>query len=360
MGKFLSSVKNFALKGINFDSEESQFMLMMRIYYAITAAYIVAFYIFAGISGILAQVPVLLIWLPLHVACFFTTYRCGRRMVFHIFSGGILTWLVYSVYLMGEDYGAHYFIYPLMVISFFATYRNFRGKALYMTFLLALNIGVYFFGKVHVPVIKITEQQGDIINIMYTVTLFVCMFAICFIFSNTNQSALERINVYNRRLKKEAETDALTGLMNRRCMYKALEENMGVPNAVFTVAIGDIDFFKKINDTKGHNFGDEVLKKISEYFMDYMNDKGIVCRWGGEEFLFLFPSCNIDKAYEYVLEMKEHIEKMTVTYGDETISVTMTFGVEEHKAEALVTELIHKADDKLYSGKTNGRNRVVR
>ncbi len=360
MEKKKLSLKDFLYKNVSFESEESQFLLMMRIYYLITAVYIISFYIFAAASGIMKEAPILLIWLPLHLSCFFTTYRCGRRLVFHIFSGGILTWLVYSVYLMGEDYGAHYFIYPLMVISFFATYRNFKGKALYMVFLFALNIAVYFYGRGHEPVLKITEQQGDVLNVMYTVTLFLCMFAICFIFSNTNQSALEKLNTYNRSLKKEAETDALTGLMNRRCMYKALEENMGVTDTVFSVAIGDIDFFKKINDTKGHNFGDEVLKQLADYFIGYMNEKGIVCRWGGEEFLFLFPSCHIDTAYGYVLEMKEHIEQMPITVDGDTIKVTMTFGVEEHKTEALVTELISKADNKLYSGKSNGRNTVVR
>jgi hypothetical protein len=76
--------------------------------------------------------------------------------------------------------------------------------------------------------------------------------------------------------------------------------------------------------------------------------------------LIWLPSCDIDKAYEYVLEIKQHIEKMPITYKNDTITVTMTFGVEEYKAEALVTELIHKADDKLYRGKTGGRNTVVK
>ncbi len=360
MEKKKLSFRDFLYKNVSFDSEESQFLLMMRIYYIITELYIIAFYIFAAVTGIMAEAPILLIWLPLHTACFFTTYRCGRRSVFHIFSGGILTWLFFSVYLMGEDYGAHYFIYPLMVISFFATYRNFKGKSVYMLFLLALNIAVYFYGRNHEPVLKITEQQGDVLNIMYTVTLFLCMFAICFIFSNTNQSALEKLNNYNRNLKKEAETDALTGLMNRRCMYKALEENMGLTDTIFSVAIGDIDFFKKINDTQGHNFGDEVLKQLAAFFMEYMDSKGIVCRWGGEEFLFLFPQCSIDTAYGYVTEMREHIEAMPITVDGDTITVTMTFGVEEHKTEALVTELISKADSKLYDGKSSGRNVVVR
>lgn len=356
----MEKIKKWLYKDISFESEESQFILMMRLYYIITTVYIVAFYIFAGIVGILQAVPALLIWLPLHVACFFTTYHCHRRVVFHIFSGGILAWLVLSVYLMGADYGAHYFIYPLMVISFFATYRNFRGKTIYMLVLLALNLSMYFYGKHHTPVLEITEAEGDVLHIIYTVTLFVCMFVICFIFSNTNQSALEKLNDYNRRLQKEAETDPLTGLMNRRCMYKALEENMNAKNTIFSVAIGDIDFFKKINDTNGHNFGDEVLRDIAEYFIKYMEDKGIVCRWGGEEFLFLFPMCNLNKAYEYVLEIREEIEKMPITFMNETISVTMTFGVEEYKSEAVVADLISKADKKLYTGKLCGRNTVVK
>lgn len=359
MSKIFSRIHDFIYKDISFESEESQFMLMMRLYYIITGLYIIAYYIFAGISGLLPQMMPILAWLSLHIACFFTTYKCKRRTVFHIFSGGILIWYIISVYLMGHDYGAHYFLYPLMVISFFATYKNFRGKAAYMIFLFCLNICMYYFGQYHEPAITVTKQQGDIINIMYSVTLFVCMFVICFIFSNTNQTALEKLNSYNKKLKKEAETDELTGLMNRRSMYKALDENMRAENAMFTLVIGDIDHFKKINDTKGHNFGDEVLRSLSAYFSDYMNDKGIACRWGGEEFLFLFTGCDSEKAYDYVVEMKRHIEITPVTYGDDSVNVTMTFGVEEYKAETLAAEIISKADDKLYSGKTNGRNRVV-
>ncbi len=355
-----SKLMEILLKDISFESEESQFILMMRLYYIITAVYIVTFYIFTAVTGIISEVPELLMWLPLHIACFLTTYTSNRRVIFHIFSIGILTWLVYSAYLLGDAYAAYYFIYPLMVISFFATYKNFRGKVIYMAFLLTINIIVYFYGKSHEPIIILTEKQGDVLNVMYTITLFICMFVICFIFSNTNQNALEKINIYNKRLKKEAETDALTGLINRRSMYNVLEENMNATEQTFSVALGDIDFFKKINDTKGHNFGDEVLKNISDYFLLFMKDKGYICRWGGEEFLFLFPDCDIEKAYGYIVEIREHIEKTPVVYNNETIDITMTFGVEEYKPELLVTELINKADDKLYQGKSGGRNTVVK
>ena len=351
--------RDFIYKGVSFESEESQFILLMRNFYIITAMYIVAFYIFGFVTGIIYEAPALLIWLPLHVEAFFTTYHCKRRLVFHIFSGGILGWLVVSIYLLGADYGAHYFIYPLMVISFFATYRNFKGKLIYMLFLLALNIAMYFYGKVHEPVIILTPVQGDVLNVMYTVTLFMCMFAICVIFSNTNQTALERLTAYNRCLKRLAETDPLTGLMNRRSMYTALEDCIENSER-FTVAIGDIDFFKKVNDTKGHNFGDEVLRVLSAFFAEYMEDYGVVCRWGGEEFLFLFPNLSVDAAYNLVSEMKEHIVSMPITYEDETINVTMTFGLAENDGELLVADIVRRADEKLYNGKMGGRNTVVR
>ncbi len=360
MKKFKSSFLSYLYKNIDSESEESQFVLMMRFYYIITAIYIVAFDIFAFTVGILPKYFGLLVWLPLHVICFFTTYYCSRRVIFHIFSGGILGWLMVSVHLMGEDYGAHYFIYPLIVISFFATYKNFRGKMIYMMMLLTLNLSIYFYGKNHQPILEITQEQGHCLHIMYMVTLFICMFVICFMFSNTNQFALEKLKEYNRKLQKEAETDPLTGLMNRRCMYKALEDQMTNEQSVFSVAIGDIDFFKKINDSKGHNFGDAVLKEISAYFIDFMKDKGIVCRWGGEEFLFLFPSCGIEQTYAYMSEVRKGIEALPISYENNTISVTMTFGLEEYQKETVVTELISKADKKLYTGKICGRNTVVK
>ena len=68
------------------------------------------------------------------------------------------------------------------------------------------------------------------------------------------------------------------------------------PNENFSIAIGDIDFFKKINDTYGHNCGDQVLKSLSDLFREKTLGAGHVCRWGGEEFLFFFPEMNLDNA----------------------------------------------------------------
>lgn len=363
MGRlFMSAGKlcKFINKDVSFEDEASQFYVMMRIYYIITAVYILFFNAFAIGFGFWRQMPVLFVWLPLHLFGFFGTYRYRRRIVFHYFSVGILIWVVLAVHFMGWDFGAQYFMYPLMVISFFATSRNHLGKAFYVVALFVLYGFLYIYGKSHGAVVQLPDRISDTMLFMSTFILFLCMFVICLMFSNNNQSALEKLAGYNRKLKQEAQMDALTGLYNRHYMYQVLEIAVNEQkNSQFTIAMGDIDLFKKVNDTLGHNCGDYVLKSVAEFFKKYMVGKGTVCRWGGEEFLFLFSHDNGDDAFIYVQEMHEKIERLALEYEGTKVPITMTFGVEEYFSGTSVTELIKKADDKLYTGKESGRNRVV-
>lgn len=347
-------------KGLHAENEASQFFVMMRVYYLITAAYIVVFDIFAICTGMAKSMPILIIWLPLHLLSFFSTYRFSRRVTFHIFSVGILSWLVIAVCLMGWDYGAQFFLYPLMVISFFATYKNYLGKAIYTFVLFVLHFSMYFYAKHHEPLVQVSETWSLIMHLMNTITLFVCMFALCFAFSNTNQSMMEKLAQYNKKLKQDAETDTLTGLINRRRMYQTLDEAMQNKSArPISLAMGDIDFFKKINDTMGHNCGDAVLKNIAAYFKQSMADKGIVCRWGGEEFLFLFPAMDGGSARSFVQHMKDEVAALPISYDDEIIHITMTFGVAEYSDGTSASDWVKAVDDKLYIGKNSGRNVVI-
>lgn len=363
MGKLFfmaGKLLKFINKDVSFEDEASQFYIMMRLYYIITAVYILFFNAFAVGFGFWRQMPVLFAWLPLHVLSFFGTYRYRRRVVFHMFSAGILIWIVLAVHFMGWKYGAQYFMYPLMVISFFATSKNYVGKAIYSVVLFVLYVFLYTYGMGHGAVVQLPDRIDDMMLFMSTFILFLCMFVICFMFSNSNQSALQKLAGYNKKLKQEAQTDALTGLYNRHYMYQVLDVAVNQQNySQFTIAMGDIDLFKKVNDTLGHNCGDYVLKSVAAYFKEYMVGKGTVCRWGGEEFLFLFSHDNGDDAFIHVQEMREKIERLAIEYEGTRVPITMTFGVEEYFSGTSVTELIKKADDKLYTGKETGRNKVV-
>ncbi len=164
-------------------------------------------------------------------------------------------------------------------------------------------------------------------------------------------------------LRELIEQDLLTGLNNRRSGEKLLKqlqndcEKEGYP---FCIAIGDIDHFKHVNDTYGHACGDAVLSEVSSIMKMYMKRKGIVARWGGEEFLLAFKEMEIADSVECLEELLEEIRGTVITYSDEvSVSVTMTFGIVQGNPDINIDHIIREADDKLYYGKNNGRNQIV-
>jgi len=158
------------------------------------------------------------------------------------------------------------------------------------------------------------------------------------------------------------EQDALTKLYNRRSgerKTKAIYERSHKSGIPFAVAIGDIDFFKKINDTYGHEAGDTILKNVAKILSNNMAGRGFVARWGGEEFLIVYENATVKVAVEALNDILNHIRSSEVTYQDQKIKVTMTFGVTAGDCSKEINVLLKEADDKLYNGKESGRNRVV-
>lgn len=164
-----------------------------------------------------------------------------------------------------------------------------------------------------------------------------------------------------RSLRELVEQDILTGLYNRRSGEKLLRrtcENYRKDGVPFCVAIGDIDYFKNVNDTYGHECGDITLAKISERIKEHMLGKGFVARWGGEEMLLVYDNMQLDTAVQCVNELLEEIRAQRITYGDTAFGVTMTFGITEGN-DGKVEHIVRDADAKLYEGKNNGRNKIV-
>ncbi len=164
-----------------------------------------------------------------------------------------------------------------------------------------------------------------------------------------------------RSLRELVEQDILTGLYNRRSGEKLLRqtcENYRTDGVPFCVAIGDIDYFKNVNDTYGHECGDITLAKISERIKEHMDGKGFVARWGGEEMLLVYDNMQLDTAVQCINELLEEIRAQRITYGDTAFGVTMTFGITEGN-DGKVEHIVREADAKLYEGKNNGRNKIV-
>ena len=159
-------------------------------------------------------------------------------------------------------------------------------------------------------------------------------------------------------LKKLIERDALTGLYNRRAGERKLDV-LEKENIKSSISIGDIDFFKKFNDSFGHECGDVVLKEVAACLNEGMRGKGFVARWGGEEFLLVFENMEEMAAGLYLTDILQSVRDRVIEYDGQTHSVTMTFGVVERIEGESIADQIRRADDKLYEGKQGGRNRVI-
>lgn len=162
-------------------------------------------------------------------------------------------------------------------------------------------------------------------------------------------------------IREMVELDPLTKLLNRSSADRKLRlvmEKSVAQKTPFAVAIGDIDFFKKVNDTYGHDCGDIVLKQVAATLQEYMQNVGFVARWGGEEFLLVFKRLDGERAKEHLEKILDAIRGLRIPYQDQVVSLTMTFGVTDGKSIPM-KDLLCKADHNLYEGKESGRNKIV-
>jgi len=165
-----------------------------------------------------------------------------------------------------------------------------------------------------------------------------------------------------RELKKVAEIDRLTSLFNRRKTQEYLNHEFARYTRYkrpFSIVFGDIDHFKEINDTYGHDYGDFVLKAIADLFLNAFRAQDIIGRWGGEEFLILLPETRKEGAILVAERARKELEKQKFSYNEISIRITATFGIVSISEGDDLPGLIQKADQAMYNGKNSGKNRCV-
>jgi diguanylate cyclase (GGDEF)-like protein/PAS domain S-box-containing protein len=159
-----------------------------------------------------------------------------------------------------------------------------------------------------------------------------------------------------------AATDQMTKLLNRWSVLKLIEqEQMRFKRCrrPFSVIIADIDAFKAINDTYGHNYGDHVIITVSEILRSSVRAQDRAARWGGEEFLIFLPETHLDGATVLAEKLRSLVAEYVFEKDGLSARATMTFGISVYEEEQALDQLIGKADKALYAGKAKGKNTVV-
>ncbi len=216
--------------------------------------------------------------------------------------------------------------------------------------------------------LRFQENQNLILDTVVNSTMFyVCVLLISKVtYENQVDHILKNIILEetNKRLEYISNYDFLTNLSNRRHFESLIKanilDNKHYENRKTVLAIMDIDHFKSVNDEYGHHAGDVVLQEVAKIIVDNIQEGNLAARWGGEEFIVLFPNTSIEKCQFIVNEIRKKIEKSEVMFENNLINVTASFGLTDVKGNTDKEFLVgfKKADEALYLAKQNGRNRI--
>lgn len=248
----------------------------------------------------------------------------------------------------GASPTAFVWLYLLLVISYPLLGRR-------IGFAVALPCVIYVCADVVIRLAPL-DSVGDWVNLMNPI--FCGVMLLLFMHFYESMRAEDQA-----RLAALAQTDALTGLANRNSFRTALDRAINDSErrqAQFTLVLADIDRFKRVNDSYGHDAGDQVLQHIAQCLSGRVRSTDSVGRLGGEEFGLIL--CDIDalSAHKLTQELLETIAHREIAYGEYQLQVTATFGIAHWPNDARsANDLYQEADRRLYAGKHFGRNTIV-
>ena len=281
----------------------------------------------------------------------------------------ILMAVFVTTLLVGWEAGFSSYLFASVSTSFYFTSVTQKQERPHHTLPLVLSLMVmfsYFLDyviRLYVNPILPPDNPSmmTLVYIFNTIVSFGLMIVFSYLFVWEILNRQRVLAEQNIKLDELAHKDPLTHLLNRRSMNDILNERIETLKRTgrrFTMILGDIDDFKKVNDTFGHEAGDLTLVTVADILRSSVDEDDCVCRWGGEEILIMISS-PLELGAITAEKIRKSIENTVINYEGREIRITMTFGIAESIPGYRVEHLIQQADDKLYYGKTHGKNQVV-
>lgn len=269
--------------------------------------------------------------------------------------------------VFGPNLGFQYLAISLIPLIFYLIYTGEHKLALAVR--LSIGAAIISFGLIVAGALidyplKIASMSKGAMLIILIINLIGAMsISVAFMLAFAMRVMEDKGNLENQTfdLENTANKDALTGVRNRRTVESYIKNVIHTAVSEgkdFTMFMCDIDDFKKVNDTYGHDCGDQVLKKIAETFIKELRPEDAIFRWGGEEFLIIVNAGG-SVAKRIAERCRKAIESSSLIYNDNEIKVTITIGGVSFYQGATRDSLVTRADENLYKGKHNGKNQVV-
>lgn len=277
-----------------------------------------------------------------------------RSMVWTYFE--IILFSVLSELALGPGYGFFLYIVGMSAAVFYLVPSHGNRRFIYQIIGIVTTLvleGVILILDIRFPQIQETmlpfQTAFYLVNIAITASI---VLAATFLYSRETEKVWES-------LRYSTDHDALTSLYNRRFLERYIEEIPYGSRTKYVIAMVDIDFFKKVNDTYGHEAGDKVLRKVAFCLQDTAGRDNLAVRWGGEEFILYFPDATQQEVYQKMEELRREVEALVIPSAGYHIRITITSGIACGLEDSNYEKVIRSADEKLYLGKQRGRNQVV-
>lgn len=181
------------------------------------------------------------------------------------------------------------------------------------------------------------------------------------LYEYSRERSLKQSIELSQKYQNLAHFDPLTGLANRRFAMDALtreQARVARNNDSLSILLCDIDNFKQINDSFGHNAGDEVLVNLSSLFTGTIRKQDVLSRWGGEEFLFILPQTDLTNAYVIAEKIRKTVEDNPSVFEHHNINATISIGIAQFDTDSSIDDIMKTADKYLYQAKSAGRNQT--
>jgi diguanylate cyclase (GGDEF)-like protein len=293
--------------------------------------------------------------------CFWLNRRGIPHMALLLGTLEVAIHAILAVIYVGWESGFHYYIIGLIPLIFYSQSWRLSTKLLLTSILCGVYLSLYFNALLSYPLAAADPIRLHAVGVANIITLFIVFAALSNYYRLAATNAENALTKANMKLKHQAHNDALTKLPNRHDLterIEALVTSYLVNPDPFCVILTDIDNFKKINDTYGHNTGDLILVMVGETLLSCMREHDLIGRWGGEEFLALLPGTQAAGARLVAERMRQKIAAMNLPIGDTEKNITMTFGIAEFDNKTDASGCINRADQVMYQGKISGKNCV--
>lgn len=329
-----------------------------KIAYTVNSVMLSMIFLFLGFF--IALKAELLVWFSIPTAVVYTfTYFLIYKEHLNIYLWTVYSWLIlYTVVVsvcLGESYGFQLYCFSMIPVVYAVEYMSYKlgrngVRSLYISIIVAL---IYLLIMGYLSKYGPVYDCGKRFAVFFSAFNSLTVFGYLVIYTNY---LIRTIIKSETKLKEMAHRDRLTKLYNRHYMLDKLSM-LSENESKYSLAMADIDDFKKINDHYGHNAGDEVLKTVSARMRERCSNCDIA-RWGGEEFLILLPVRG-GNAVKMLEEMRSDICSAPVKHEEQEINVSVTIGLAERNDGQSIDEWIQSVDEKLYRGKHDGKNRLV-